>query len=190
MQLNSTEKQILLKAAREAITANFRGESYDDPSSRQLPNLNTRSGAFVTLTKNSHLRGCIGYIQAPYNLFDTVCDAAVQAAMHDPRFPHLTEDELVKVDIEISVLYPPYDIDDYSEIELGKHGLILDEPKNRALLLPQVATEHHMDVPQFLSALCEKAWLPANEWKKRKLKLQVFSADVFSENEERKDDYA
>ena len=71
-------------------------------------------------------------------------EAAQAAAFQDPRFSPLTVTELEKVDIEVSVLSPFEPISSYDEIEIGKHGLLLDEG-GRAVLLPQVATENNFD---------------------------------------------
>lgn len=181
MALNNDERKILLETARECITAKIEKRAPQLKDTDSLPpQLLANAGAFVTLNINNMLRGCIGYIEPIYPLFETVCQVSVEAAFHDPRFRPLTKEELLPLDIEISVLYPPYDISGYEEIIIGKHGLILDEPKHRALLLPQVAVEHHMDVNQFLTALCEKAWINPKEWQKRQLKLKAFETQTFS----------
>jgi len=109
-----------------------------------------------------------------------VVEAAGQSAFSDPRFPQLTKEELEKVKIEISVLSHFTAIESYDEIEVGKHGLLLDEG-GRAVLLPQVATEHNYDRAQFLTSLCHKAGLYGEYWKERVLKLKVFTALVFGE---------
>ena len=90
-----------------------------------------------------------------------------------------------KVTIEISVLSPFEPIKGYDEIELGKHGLLLEEG-GRAVLLPQVATEQNFTRGEFLSALCRKAGLYNHYWKERQLKIKVFTALVFSEEEREK----
>ncbi len=85
-----------------------------------------------------------------------------------------------KIKIEISVLSLFEPINSYDEIELGKHGLLMEEG-GRAVLLPQVATENNYTREQFLTALCHKAGLYGEYWKETKLKLKVFTATIFSE---------
>lgn len=183
MELTKEEKIILLQSARQSILSAF-GENPPGKINYKIhPGLAEHSGAFVTLTINDELRGCIGYILSDMTLYDTVCDAAMQAAFNDPRFAAVTKEELQFIEIEISVLSVPVPIASYEEIEVGKHGILLDE-KNRALLLPQVATEHNYDRYQFLSALCEKGGMKQNTWKERNLSIKVFSAAIFSESEE------
>jgi len=72
-------------------------------------------------------------------------------------------------------------IKSYDEIEVGKHGLLLDEG-GRAVLLPQVAAENNFTREQFLTALCHKAGLYGEYWKEKMLKIKVFTATVFSED--------
>ncbi|MGE5353286.1 MAG: AmmeMemoRadiSam system protein A [Acidobacteriota bacterium] len=183
MELSDEEKKILLKAARESIKSYFTGGGYPETDYQNHPVLKEHAGAFVTLTKDKALRGCIGYIIADEPLFLTVCDAARKAAFTDPRFDSLNQGELDKVELEISVLSPPFKMKSYDEIVLGKHGVILEDLGRRALLLPQVPVEHRMNKDEYLSALCEKAGLPSNLWQKRNLNMLLFTASVFSEEE-------
>ncbi len=88
--------------------------------------------------------------------------------------------------IEISILSEFVPIKSYDEIVIGKHGLYLDEGGG-GLLLPQVATEHNLNRDQFLSAVCNKTGFYSEFWKERMLKIKVFTAEVFSEEEKEKD---
>ena len=183
MEITDKEKKVLLLAARESIK-----NSFDKKSSPQIdyllyPILKLYIGAFVTLKLEEALRGCIGYIITKATLYETVCEAAKQAAFSDPRFFPLTKEEFEKIKIEISILSAPQHIKDYKEIIIGKHGLILEEGPFRAILLPQVAVSNNFIREQFLSALCEKGGLPTNTWQVQKLNLKVFTATIFSEDE-------
>lgn len=182
MELSNEEKEILLKAARESILQEFSECDVSRVDYAAYPKLKMKLGAFVTLKIDGELRGCIGYIIAQKPLFDTVVEAAKHSAFGDPRFPELSRDELDRVIIEISVLSEFTSIKSYEEIEVGKHGLLLEEG-GRAVLLPQVATEHNYNRAQFLTALCHKAGLYGNYWKERMLNIKVFTALVFSEED-------
>lgn len=189
MELTDVEKNILLKSARDSIAAVF-GESKEPTVDfEKYPSLKVKAGVFVTLTIHNELRGCIGYIFADRNLFETVCDAARQSAFRDPRFLPLFSEELNQIKIEISVLSEPKRINSYDEIKLGQHGLILNHFGRRGLLLPQVATENKFNLEQFLCAICEKAGFEPFLWQKEKLTIDVFTADIFSEEGERKESY-
>ncbi|MBU2492464.1 MAG: AmmeMemoRadiSam system protein A [Bacteroidetes bacterium] len=183
MELTDQEKKILLNAARESIRSIFSNENLPLTDYQKYPSLFSHKGAFVTIFKNHLLRGCIGYIISNQPLFETVCEAAIQAATEDPRFPSLTENEFENIAIEISILSEPFELNSYDEIEIGKHGLILEEMGRRALLLPQVPIEHNFNKEQFLSALCQKGGFKSDLWKEKLLNLKMFTASVFSEEE-------
>lgn len=181
MELTSEEKNILLKAARQSILAEFNEAGKPEIDYSNYPKLEEKKGTFVTLTIDKELRGCIGYIVAIGPLFETICESARSAAFSDPRFSRLTREEFDRIKIEISVLSSFEPIKSYDEIEVGKHGLLLDEG-GRAVLLPQVATENNYSREQFLTALCHKAGLFGEYWKERMLRIKVFSAYVFGED--------
>jgi hypothetical protein len=181
MQLTTKDKGVLLLCARESIATLFSGNPEPSIDFYHFPNLQEPCGAFVTLLMGEDLRGCIGYMQSEEPLYHTVCEVAKLAASEDPRFAPLAQNELPYIRIEISVLSPMEPLTDYNNIIIGTHGLLVDEPDGRGVLLPQVAVENNMSVSQFLTALCQKANLPPTIWMKRKLNILTFTADVFSE---------
>ncbi|MEI7812949.1 MAG: AmmeMemoRadiSam system protein A [Ignavibacteria bacterium] len=183
MELSDNEKEILLAIARDAINCSFSRRDFIPVDLETYPSLKLKAGAFVTLTKKGELRGCIGYIISDDLLIDTIRRVAVKASFEDPRFPELREPELDTIDIEISILSPPFKMNSYDDIILGIHGVILDDSGHRGLLLPQVPIEHNMNKEQFLTALCRKAGLPSMRWKEQELKISLFTATVFSEKE-------
>jgi AmmeMemoRadiSam system protein A len=191
MQLSEEVKNILLLAARDAIKSRLYKSTPPQVEYSNYPELSEKNkGAFVTLTKHNELRGCIGYLEAPdQSLLETICEAAKRAAFNDPRFNPLSSKELPEIKIEISILSRFSPINDYEEIKIGLHGLLLDEEGIRALLLPQVATEHNFTLQQFLTAICQKAGIDSYSWQKRKLKLKVFTAMIFSETDQKKETY-
>ncbi len=182
MEISQEEKNILLKAARQSISSLFDGKEPDKPDYLKYPLFKEKLGAFVTLTINHLLRGCIGYIIGKEPLYETICSAAIHAAANDPRFSALKKSELDLIKIEISILSRFVPIKSYDEIIIGTHGLYLDEGGG-GLLLPQVAAEHKMNREQFLSALCNKSGFYKDYWKERMLKIKVFTAEIFSEEE-------
>lgn len=185
MNFSRKEKEILLQAARDSISSLFVDKEVVEPDYQKYPDLKLKAGAFVTLKEFEELRGCIGYVISELPLFKTVCNAARSAAIHDPRFYPLKEDELNKIEIEISVLSPPFKMNNYDDIILGTHGLILEDLGRKGLLLPQVPIEHNMDKEDYLDAICNKAGLPGDSWKSRQLNMKLFTATVFSEEEMR-----
>ena len=183
MNISAKEKSIILQIARSSIASIYDDSVLFEIDATKYPILNSQKGAFVTLTKNNNLRGCIGYIISNLPLHKTIKDAARQAAIGDPRFPKLTEVEFNKIAIEVSILSEPFPMKSYDDIIVGTHGLILTEQGQRGLLLPQVPIDHNMNKEEYLSALCEKTGFHPGFWKEKTLNIEMFTANVFSEEE-------
>ncbi len=182
MDLTNEEKRILLKIARSAITSVVERKTL--PSLKfQSETLNRLSGVFVTLRIGEDLRGCIGYVEPLFPLCHATQEVAMKAATADPRFMPVTQSELGKIIIEISVLSPLSDLQDFEKIEIGKHGLVIDAGYRRGLLLPQVATEYNWDRKQFLKQVALKAGLPPDAWKQKEIRIFTFTVEKFDELE-------
>ena len=178
--LNKEEKKKLMEIAKLSVAEAVTGKRQFLPNVTE-ERLKESCGAFVTLKEAGQLRGCIGYIQAVKPLYQTVIDVAKSAAVHDYRFSPVTQDELGKLEYEISVLTPLKKIKDINEIEVGKHGLVMKNGLNSGLLLPQVATEYNWDRETFLKETCRKAGLSQDAWKDKSTEIYIFSAEVFGE---------
>ncbi|MEW6482719.1 MAG: AmmeMemoRadiSam system protein B [bacterium] len=174
------EKKRLLFMARETLNSYLKDGKIPDFKEGNAKMLK-KSGVFVTLhTKEGHLRGCIGYILPIKPLYQAVIDNAISAAVSDYRFPQVTYSELPSLKIELSVLTAPKKIGTYTEIILGKHGVILSKAGRSAVFLPQVAPEQKWTLEETLTHLSLKAGLPSDAWK-RDCQFEVFEAEVFGE---------
>jgi hypothetical protein len=182
MSLNKKEKLILLEIARESIKSAILGIKPGISNINDVI-LNEKCGAFVTITINGKLRGCIGNIRATNPLWETVKIMAREAALNDPRFYPLTPADIKNTRIEISVLSPFKLINNTDEIKVGTHGLFIKKGFYQGLLLPQVARDYKWDRTQFLKETCHKAGLPENAWQDKNCEIYIFSATVFSEDE-------
>lgn len=179
MPLKLEEKEKLIGLARATVELYVR-EGKKPVVNITEPALLSESGAFVTLSKNKGLRGCIGVFASPSPLYKTIIDMAVAAASQDPRFIAVEPDELADIKIEISVLTPLKETKDVSEIQIGRHGLYIIKGRQRGVLLPQVATEHHYDRIKFLEQTCLKAGLKPDDWKQGAT-IFTFEAEIFKE---------
>jgi len=177
--LTPEEERACLTLARRALEHYFATGGELRPPVRSGP-LKERRGAFVTLTVDGELRGCVGYPTPVKPLDETIVEMALAAAARDTRFAPLRPDELERLKIEISVLGLPEPAADPAEVRVGRHGIIVSKGFRRGLLLPQVPVEHRWDRETYLDHGCLKAGLPAGEWKKG-AKIEVFTAQVFSE---------
>lgn len=178
--LSDSEKQLLLEIARQSIEAAINQRHVPHVEVTQSA-LHEHSGAFVTLHENLELRGCIGYVDPVQPLFETVQDAAAKAALADPRFNPVSHEELQHIDIEISVISPLKEMISLDEIEIGLHGLVVENGHRLGLLLPQVASHAGWDKKTFLQQTFRKSGLPAHLWYHRDTKTYFFTAEVFGE---------
>jgi AmmeMemoRadiSam system protein A len=180
------DRRALLAVARAAILANVIGQASASTSSRSAggpegPQLRRRmAGAFVSLHMHGRLRGCIGRIEADGPLVDTIADCARLACSADPRFPAVTVAELDILLVEISILGALEPVVSLDEVEIGRHGLLVEDGRCRGLLLPQVAMEWGWNAKTFVEHTCQKAGLPRDGWA-RGAALWRFEAEIFSE---------
>ncbi len=178
--LDPAARRGLLRRARAAIERAI-GAPLTQPSGSDF-STGAKAGAFVTLRAGDALRGCIGYLEADLPLLEVVERCAVSAATRDPRFAPVTIAEWDALLVEISVLGPVEPIADPSEIEIGRHGVIIEHDYLRGLLLPQVAIEQGWNAAELVLHVCLKAGLPRDAWQAG-AELFRFEAEVFGEGE-------
>ena len=185
--LTDSEKQTLLRLARQALECAVRGEKLPpiDPTSL-TPLLRAQGATFVTLTIGGALRGCIGALEAYQPLADDTREHAIAAALEDPRFHPVGKGELDRIRIEVSRLTPPRPLE-YSDSEdlMAKlrpriDGVILKHDFRRATFLPQV-WEQIPDPADFLDHLCAKMGARSNLWRNTKLQVYIYQVEEFHE---------
>ena len=186
-QLSSEEQQTLLRLAREALEHGVRGKKLPALNDASLSaHLREKGASFVTLTIRGELRGCIGALEAYQPLADDVREHAVAAALEDPRFPRVREDELNRISLEVSCLTRPVQLeykdaaDLLSKLKPHVDGVILRDGVRRATFLPQV-WEKIPDAAEFLNNLCYKMGVHKNLWRTKHLDVLVYQVEEFHE---------
>jgi AmmeMemoRadiSam system protein A len=183
-ELNHEEEQFLLRLARETLTQYLKRQKPRQPDTVQLSTiLLEKRACFVTYTMHSELRGCIGSLYAEIPLYEDVMRRAIDAA-NDPRFSPMTLQELPQVHIEISVLSAMEKIASLDEFVLGKHGIVMEYQRRRAVFLPQVATEQGWSKEETLQHLSRKAGLASNAWQAKETIFYTFTSQLFEEKAE------
>jgi uncharacterized protein len=175
------EKKLLLQVARRAMSAAVEGSEFAD----QLPEVSdvrNSGGAFVTLHRRGRLRGCVGQVASGGSLVETVAHCAKAAAIEDPRFDRVRPDELGEIQIELSVL-SQLETMAPEQIQAGKHGLMVSLGRQRGVLLPQVAAQFRWSGQRLLEETCLKAGLDRDAWKDPEVRVQAFTAEIFSESD-------
>ncbi len=187
--LTGAERKVLLRIARDQVREHLRsGKQLADVEKKYelTPRLKKKAPAFVTLTRDGRLRGCIGHILPVEPLYASVLHNAVSACQ-DPRFvgDPVTAGEEPRLHVEISVLSRFKQIGGVDEIKVGRDGLIIRSGRRQGLLLPQVPVQKKWDLQRYLVGLCRKAALPDDAWKAPRTRIYRFTAQVFGEPHER-----
>lgn len=117
---------------------------------------------FVTWTigKDMRLRGCIGTFNAMH-LHAGLREYAATSAFKDSRFNPITQDELPRLHVSVSILRHFEDGIDYLDWEVGVHGIRIEfhnekGNKRTATYLPSVAMEQGWDQIQTIDSLLHK----------------------------------
>jgi AmmeMemoRadiSam system protein A len=178
MVISPEDQRRLIDLAHRAIEARVRHAGLPEIDSTLVPDI--RRGAFVSIFCDGELRGCLGRLNSQLPIARLVAQLAQAVADSDPRFHRVTPQELAGIGFEISVLTREREIQSVDDIEIGRHGLIVEQGTSRGLLLPQVPAEHGWDRDTFLDHTCLKAGLAANAWR-RGARIFVFEAQIFGE---------
>ncbi len=182
---NESEAKYILDLARRSIEFYFKNQELLVVNETEVPvgRLKEKLACFVTLTIGGELRGCIGRTEATQFLYLDVIENAALAAFNDPRFAPLSEEELEKVKIEVSVLSVAQPVDFTNTEELlkklrpGIDGVVIKRGSQWATYLPQVWEELPVK-EKFLNSLCEKAGLPLDDWQKAGIEVLVYQVEV------------
>jgi uncharacterized protein (TIGR00296 family) len=182
--LTPEEGRTAVHLARSTIEKAVNGERMVLPG--LPPVFLQRRGVFVTIKRQGNLRGCIGLPYPIRPLGDAIVEAAVSAALEDPRFPPVSQRELDGLDLEVTVLTEPQTLDCPPErrpdcVVVGKHGLIVSGLGTGGLLLPQVPTEYGWTSKEFLDQTCVKAGLPVGCWRRDDVAVLTFEGQIFDE---------
>jgi uncharacterized protein (TIGR00296 family) len=190
-QLTLEEGKFLVNLARQTVTEYLKYGKILQVPEGVSPKLVEKSGVFVTLNSfhedAKRLRGCIGLPYPTTPLVQAVIEAALSAAMRDPRFPPVVLEELDQLVFEVSVLTPPELVEvekpaDYlSKIKVGQDGLIVEKSYCKGLLLPQVPVEWNWKAEEFLCQCSMKAGLPPDSWLLKDTKIYKFSSVIAQE---------
>ncbi|MCX8208649.1 MAG: TIGR00296 family protein [Sulfolobales archaeon] len=193
--LSLEDGAFLVRLARRAVEEYLKsGRVIEPPSVGGV--LQARGMTFTTIRKMSegryYLRGCIGYLSPIEPLVNNVITTALAAALEDPRFEPLRDDELDSVIFEVSVLSVSREVRSVGrerarEVVIGRDGLVVEYRVYRGVLLPEVPVEYCWDEETFLSETCIKAGMPPDCWLSDRVKIKKFTARVFKETSPRGD---
>ena len=186
-RLSPNHRAAALRIARQTLDSRVKRGKAPAINMDSFPApLQSMAPAFVTLTMNGRLRGCIGSLKAHQPLAQDILNNTVKAGFHDPRFNEVTAADITKLDIEIAILSAPAPIEFSDEADLigqlcpGRDGLILIDGRYRGTFLPKVWDS--LETPEkFLSGLKVKAGLARDHWSDD-LQVLRYVTESFAEN--------
>lgn len=148
--------------------------------SKNLPSefYEKKCGVFVSLHKGDELKGCIGtYLPFQKNLAEEIIHNAIAACSQDNRFYPVTEKDLPKLKIEVSLLSAPEKIKDIKELDPKRYGVIVRCPDGRCgLLLPDL--EGVDSANDQISIACQKGGI---DQKKDVFETNRFEVEKYSQ---------
>ena len=173
--MNAIDRAALLGIARAAVRHRLGAGAA--PALPAAGPLCEPRGAFVTLMVKGELRGCMGTFDPGVSLARTVERMAGAAATEDPRFGPVRPEELDDLDVAISTVGERRRMREPADIEVGRHGLVVQLGWHRGTLLPQVAVEEGWDALTFLERTCLKAGLHPQAWRDPEAVVELYPAE-------------
>ncbi len=129
----------VVKLAKRAVEEYVKYGRVIEPPEELTPEMRQKAGVFVSLKKQGQLRGCIGtFLPTTENVAREIIKNAISAATQDPRFPPVTEVELDSIEYSVDVLSEPEKVNEISELDPKKYGVIVSKGYRKGLLLPDL----------------------------------------------------
>lgn len=146
LEKSREQEGYLVQVARDSLSSYLQGQ-WKSPDSYPVPEqFAGAAGAFVSLKKDGHLRGCIGTTgPTRANVVQEVAYNAVSAGTRDPRFYPVRLDELDELTLSVDVLMAPEPINNQDQLDVKKYGVIVHRGQRSGLLLPDL---EGVDSPQ------------------------------------------
>jgi len=128
----------LVKLAKETVESYIREGKTPQPK-ELTPEMKERAGVFVSIHKHGELRGCIGTFEPTKdNVAEEIIANAISSATRDPRFPPMAASELRDLEYSVDVLTKPEPVENASQLDPRKYGVIVESGIRRGLLLPDL----------------------------------------------------
>jgi len=182
-----------VELARDSVEAFVRNGQREQPGSMRDAFYN-RTGAFVRLKSTrgrGRLRGCAGAHDSVRDLGNgskqlghAIVEAAINAASDSSCGSEVEPAELDTIRVSVCTVSNLILTDDpVADIELGKHGVIVDGNGQYGWMYPTVPVENDWSVFEYLDRTCRKAGLPNGAWESDDVVVTLFEGQVFEETE-------
>ncbi len=123
---------------------------------------NNKAGIFVSIHKEKELRGCIGTLQATKkSMADEIISNAISACASDFRFPPVTQNECLDLEIKVDILHDLEPIKSKEELDVKIFGIVVQQGSKMGLLLPNL--KGVTTIEQQLAIAKQKAGITSDE---------------------------
>ncbi|GAA0665136.1 TIGR00296 family protein [Natronoarchaeum mannanilyticum] len=175
-----------VELAREAVESYVQNGSREQPGSMREA-FYARTGAYVRLQSTrgrGSLRGCAGAHQGGDQLGHVIVDAAIRAASDDSCGSEVRPAELSNITVSVCAVTNLLLTDDpIEDLELGRHGVVVDAGSETGWLYPTVPVENNWTAEEYLGRTCRKAGLPPQAWQREDVMVTLFEGQTFRERE-------
>jgi len=141
----------LAALAKKTVETYVKEGKRPPPPKELTTEMKAKAGVFVSIHMLGNLRGCIGTFEPQEdNVASEIITNAISSATRDPRFSPITPRELKNLDYSVDVLTAPESVDDASQLDPRKYGVIVEAGWKRGLLLPDLegvdTVEYQIDI--------------------------------------------
>lgn len=142
--MKKKELHPLVRLARETVESYIRQKKIPKPKELiapgdLTPEMKERAGVFVSIKKFGELRGCIGTFEPTRaNVAEEIITNAISSATQDPRFDPVNAAELPHLSYSVDVLTKPEPVENESQLDPKRYGIIVEGGGRRGLLLPDL----------------------------------------------------
>lgn len=144
-----------------------------------------RTGAFVRLESThgrGRLRGCAGRYEWSDHLGEALVDAAIDAASENSCGSAVDAAELDSLSVSVCIVGDVLLTDDpVADIDLGRHGVVVERDGAGEWLYPTVPVENGWSAEEYLDRACRKAGLAPTAWQDDEVTVTLFEGRVFRE---------
>lgn len=135
MELNTEDKQFLLKVARDILFSHLTDN--DKPVYYKAKKFyEKKMGLFIKVFYKDNLRAYGGVLDPEKGLIDTIQDIMIKACFNDSRFISIKNEEYEEVDIQFALIDSIEDIHDRKLIKPEIHGLLMSFKGKTGVVLP------------------------------------------------------
>ena len=146
MEKERHQKHPLAQLAMQAVESYVQKHVVIEPG-ELAPEMKERAGVFVSLKKHGQLRGCIGTFEPTQaSVAEEIIQNAISSATGDPRFRPVGPSELGSLDYSVDILTHPEPVEDKTQLDAKKYGVIVAAGLRRGLLLPDLEGVDSVDM--------------------------------------------